>query len=123
MQDKQCMDVATCPVSASHETTACVPVSISPFADCGPICIECCGGPVIHSGGEPCCGTVCGRYEFTISQKMKINIPIAFGADVLIGETYVHNGQTTGSVDGDCCICDCSEFESNVVEIPKESMF
>lgn len=54
---------------------------------------------------------------------MKINIPIAFGADVLIGETYVHNGQTTGSVDGDCCICDCSEFESNVVEIPKESMF
>lgn len=121
MQDKQSMDVVTCPVTATHETTACVPVSICPFADYGPISIESCGCPVIHSGSEACCGIVNGRYEFSVSQKMKINIPIAFGADIQIGDTYVHNGQTCGTVDGDCCTCNCSECE-NTLEIPEETI-
>ena len=107
--EKQSMDVATCPVTASHETTACVPVSISPFADPGPISIECCGSPVVRSGGEPCYGIPNGHYEFTVSQKMRINIPIAFGVDIMVGETYVHNGQTNGVADGECCICNCAD--------------
>ncbi len=111
MQEKQSMDVATCPVTASHETTACVPVTICPFADAGPIDAECCGSPVIRSGDESCCGVPNGRYEFTVSQKMRINIPIAFGADIMVGETYVHNGQTNGVADGECCTCNCLELE------------
>lgn len=114
MQEKQSMDVGTCPVNASHEATACLPVSISPFAEPGSISIENCGAPVINCGGEPCCGIVNGRYEFTISQKMKINIPIVFGADIMVGETYVQNGQTTGCIEGECCTCNCSECENEL---------
>lgn len=111
MQEKKSMDVGTCPVNATHETTACVPVSICPFAEPGPISIENCGAPVVNCGGEPCCGVVNGRFEFTISQKMKINIPIIFGADVAVGEAYVNSGQTTGCINGECCTCNCSECE------------
>lgn len=114
MQEKQSMDVGTCPVNASHETTACVPVSVSPFADPGPISIENCGAPVINCGGEPCCGIVNGRFEFTVSQTMKINIPIIFGADIAVGEAYVHNGQTTGCINGECTSCSCSECECDI---------
>ena len=56
MQEKQSINVAACPVTASHEATACVPVSISPFADACTVDVECCGSPVIHSGDESCCG-------------------------------------------------------------------
>ncbi len=114
MHEKQSMDVGTCPVSATHETTACLPVTISPFAEPGPICIENCGAPIINCGGEPCCGTPNGKFEFTISQKMQINIPIVFGADIMVGETYVKNGQTTGCINGDCCTCNCAECESDL---------
>lgn len=117
MQEKQSMDVATCPVTACHETTACVPVSISPFADPGPISIECCGTPVVRSGCEPCSGIPNGHYEFTVSQKMKINIPIAFGVDIMVGETYVHNGQTSGNIEGECCTCNCADDFVEEVEV------
>lgn len=109
MQEKQSMNVGACPVTACHETTVCVPVSISPFAESGSISIECCGSTVIHGGCDSCRGTVNGIHEFTVSQRMKLNIPIAFGADVIIGETYVQDEETSGFIDGDCCACNCSE--------------
>ncbi|MGM9936144.1 MAG: hypothetical protein ACI38A_02260 [Candidatus Ornithomonoglobus sp.] len=111
MNEKQAMDVGTCPVHARHETTACVPVSICPFADPGPMTVENCGAPVVRCGGEPCCGVVNGRFEFTVSQKMKINIPIIFGADIAVGTAYIHNGQTTACINGECSTCSCSEYE------------
>ena len=107
------MDVGTCPVNTTHETTACVPVSICPFAEPGPISVENCGAPVIHCGGKPCCGTVNGRFEFTISQKMKVNIPIVFGADITVGETYVKNGQTISCIDGECYTFNCSDYDDD----------
>lgn len=114
MQEKQSINVAACPVTASHEATACVPVSISPFADACTVDVECCGSPVIHSGDESCCGTLNGSCEFTVSQKMRINIPIAFGADIIVGGTYVQNGQTSGITDGECCNCNCFELEDEL---------
>lgn len=114
MQERKLTDVVSCPISASHETTASVPVVITPFADPGPISVECCGCPSVQSGNEPHCGTINRRYEFIISQKMQINIPIAFGADVVIGETYVQNGQTSGMIDGECCTCNCSGYENEL---------
>lgn len=108
MSEKQTIEVAACPVTVNHETTACVPVSVNTFAEPGDITVECGGTPVIHSGGDSCCGTPCSNYEFTVSQTMCINIPIAFGVDVAIGETYVSNGETTG--DAGCgCSCNCGD--------------
>ncbi|MGN0183240.1 MAG: hypothetical protein ACI4DP_12670 [Candidatus Ornithomonoglobus sp.] len=111
MNEKPFIDVGTCPVNASHETTACVSVSICPFADPEPISVENCGAPVVKCGGEPCCGVVNGRFEFTVAQKMKINVPIVFGADIAVGTAYIHNGQTTACINGDCSTCSGSERE------------
>lgn len=107
MEKKPTMDVAACPVNASHETTACVPVKIKPFANPGKVSVECCGCPIIKIGEAECCGTLNGCCEFSISQKMKIDIPVTFGADIKVGETYVQCGRTEGESDGDGCICSC----------------
>lgn len=112
MQEKQSMDIGTCPVNAIHETTACVPISISPFAETEQISIENVGTPVINCGGEPCCGIVNGRFDFTISQTMKINIPIVFGADIVVGEAHIQNDSTTGCINGECSTCNCAEIDS-----------
>lgn len=109
MLEKQSMEIGTCPVNAVHETTACVPVSISPFAEPGQISVENCGAPVINCSGEPCCGTVNGQFEFTVSQKMRINVPIVFGADISVGEAHIQNGLTSGCLDGECSTCSCPE--------------
>lgn len=115
MDKKQSMDVAACPVNASHETTACVPVKIKPFANPGKVSMECCGCPTIKMGDDDCSGTLNGCCEFTVSQKMKIDIPITFGADISVGETYVKCGKTEGSADGDGCICSCAEPDDEYV--------
>lgn len=113
MNEKQSMDVGTCPVNAGHETTACVPVSISPFADPGPISIDNCGAPMVNCGGEPCCGVVNGKFEFTVAQKMKIHIPIVFGADITVGAARIRSGQTSACINGECSTCRCSEYDSD----------
>ncbi len=64
-----------------QSSTLSVPVRIKPFAQVGRITTACCGAPVITPGcdcqGE--CDQVC---EFVITQKLCVELPIRFGADV-----------------------------------------
>ncbi len=105
MEEKQSMYVGTCLSCVNSSSTACVPIKICPFADTETISIECCGSPVIRESCDDCRGTINGRNEFTVSQNIMVSIPIVFGADVVVGDTYVQNGQTTVSTDGSCCSC------------------
>lgn len=81
----------TCPALGSRTATVCLPVSVSPFAVTGPVVIECCGEPEVMPSCH-CKGKINGTCDFTISQKILVEVPVEFGANVNVGETYVECG-------------------------------
>lgn len=78
-----------CDTKAHQTATVCVPVTITPFAKVGTICTECCGKPMITSKHHRCKGIENGNCQFTISQKIKVEIPVEFGANTTVGGTFV----------------------------------
>ena len=78
-----------CDTKAQQSATVCVPVTITPFAKVGTICTECCGRPTISTKHEHCKGIENGSCKFTISQKIKVEIPVEFGANTTVGGTFV----------------------------------
>lgn len=87
--EKMPMKPQTCPVVGSQNVEVCLPVAISPFAVTGPAKIQCCGEPLIELCCDHCHGKPNGTCEFTISQKIHVEIPVEFGATVNVGETFV----------------------------------
>lgn len=80
--------------------TVCVPVSIRPYATPGEAIATCCGDPIVESGSTTCPGTT-GSCYFTVTQRLCIEIPIAFGADIETGSATVQCGDIT-EVECDC---------------------
>lgn len=107
MNEKQSINVEACPAYASHEATAYMPVSIDVFAEHGTPTVDCCGAPEVTFGDVPCGSD--GICEFTVSQRIKICIPMAFGADVTVGNSYVLSDATTASSSGERCLCSCAD--------------
>lgn len=100
MLENELQNAHACPAVGTQFANVCVPVTVKPFAIPGPVTVDCFGEPVIAS--EECCrgkvGQVC---HFTISQKIKIEIPVDFGAAVKVGETFVdcdHFGISPGQI-------------------------
>jgi hypothetical protein len=88
MLDNELQCNSVCPSVGTQFATVSIPVTVKPFAVSGPATVECCGEPVI-TGDEPCHGKVGGVCHFVISQKIKIGIPVDFGASARVGEAYV----------------------------------
>lgn len=78
-----------CPGVASQAATVCLPVSIKPYVATGPSCVQCCGDLIMTPCCNHCKGKVNGCCEFTLTQKIRIDLPIEFGASVHVGDTYV----------------------------------
>ena len=113
--DKKPAKPHTCPAIGSQEATVCLPVTISPYAATGPSKVECCGQPEVHPCCDYCHGKINGTCEFTISQKIRVDIPVEFGATVNIGGTYVECECGKGK-DCDCDKhrdCDCDKAEGS----------
>lgn len=122
MTEMQSLEIRTCPTVSTHDSTVSVPVRIVPFANPGTVVVQCCGDPVITPGATPA-GTVNGSCPFTVSQTMRIDIPMVFGASVLIGDTYVECGGTTGTSEGEdgCgCAAVAAEEETEETEVEVE---
>lgn len=91
MEKYDCESVG-CPSIVPHEITVCVPITVKPFGETGNVKIKCEGEPVISSGG--CCsGTPGGVCKFAVSQKLKVEIPVIFGARAEAGEASVDCGK------------------------------
>lgn len=94
----------------------CVPISIHPFANVGIITTKCCDRAVI-THGETCEGTVDGYCNFTIKQKICVEIPIEFGAKTESGETFVACG-ITSTADIPCDrLCEMIDYDNLNEEI------
>lgn len=78
-----------CDTKAFQSATICVPVTIAPFAKVGTIVTECCGRPEVSQKHTKCKGVENGSCKFTISQKIKVEIPVEFGANTTVGGTFV----------------------------------
>lgn len=109
MHEKQSVNVEACPVCASHEATAYMPVSIDVFAEHGTPTVDCCGDPQVTFGETPRGGD--SSCDFTVSQRIQICIPMAFGADVTVGSSYVLSESTAALSCGDSCACSCADTD------------
>lgn len=94
-----------CPAVGYQEVNVSVPVTIRAFGEAGNVKTECLGESVVTSGdeadssGEP--GGVC---RLTISQKLRVEIPVIFGARAEVGDASVDCG-CSESTSG-CNACD-----------------
>lgn len=77
-----------CVAKAYQPATVCVPVTVTPFANVGSIKTECCGKPIVSHKND-CKGIENGNCKFTISQKIKVEIPVEFGSNTSIGGTFI----------------------------------
>lgn len=88
-----------CPTMGYQDVNVCVPVTIKAFGEVGNATTKCLGKACIISGCDPCIsgsGDIC---KFSVSQKLRIEVPIIFGARAEAGEAII---------DCDCdCNCDC----------------
>lgn len=82
----------TCPVLGFQDVTVGVPVEIKPFAHVGKIKTECMGKPIIKRGTSSCDGKPGQVCKFTVSQKIRIEVPVVFGAKTKVGEAGIDCG-------------------------------
>ena len=80
---------ATCPAVGYQSIGICVPVTVTPFAQAGKTVTKCCGDAVVVAGDTTCGGRKNGSCTFTISQKICVEVPVDFGAEATVGDTYV----------------------------------
>ncbi len=71
--------------------TVCLPVTTTPNACIGKIKTECCGSPIISLKPPfSCCDEMKnGTCDFTVVQKMKVEIPITFSASTKVNDLFV----------------------------------
>lgn len=79
----------TCPAVGYQAVNVNVPVTVTPFAKAGSTATRCCGTPIVKSGKSIGQGTKNGICNFTIGQNIVVAIPVAFGAEAAVGDTYV----------------------------------
>jgi hypothetical protein len=91
----------TCPAVGFQSVSVCVPVTVEPFATPGATVTKCCGEPVVKPGDSTCNGKKRGTCSFTISQDICVEVPIFFGANTTVGDTYVECKESSGK--NICC--------------------
>lgn len=84
-----------------QEEKVSVPVKVNPYASTGKPKTTCCGEPVITPGNK--CTDNCGACSFTITQTLRIEIPVKFGATIEIGKACVQCGKASEKE------CDCEK--------------
>ncbi len=104
-----------CPSLGFQDVVVGVPVEIKPFAQIGKVKTECVGKPIIKRGSTMCEGKSKETCKFTISQKVRVEVPVMFGAKTEIGEARIdckHHGFPCGA-----------EKEEKTLEAPHEREF
>jgi hypothetical protein len=89
-------------------TDVCLPISVKPFANVGTVTVRCCGPARVTPGTDICEGIPNGSCDFKITQRLCVEVPVEFGAEVTPGEPHV---ACTGN---DCT--NCSEQPEQGVE-------
>lgn len=86
------MDKAGCLAVGYQDVDVCIPVTIRPFGEAGNAKTQCLGRPVVSAGCDLCQGKKDGVCKFTISQRLRVEVPVIFGARAEVGEAAVECG-------------------------------
>lgn len=87
---KHMVDQVSCPAVGYQDVDVCIPVSVKAFGEVGNIKTQCIGKAVVAPGCDHCPGKSDGVCKFTITQKLRVEVPVAFGARVKTGEAAVN---------------------------------
>ena len=93
-----------CPTVGFQDVTVGVPVEIKPFAQVGKVHTQCLGKPSIGKGKDECEGKSDEICRFTVSQKIRVEVPVMFGAKTEVGKAKV-------SCKEEGCLCKESKKE------------
>jgi hypothetical protein len=85
-------DKKGCSAVGYQDVNVCIPVTIKPFGEVGNAKTQCMGEAVVSVGCDKCKGKPGAVCKFTISQKLRVEVPVIFGARAEIGEAAVDCG-------------------------------
>lgn len=86
-KDKSC-----CSSITYQDVNVCIPVKIKPFGEAGNAKTICLGDAVVSSGCDRCPGKPDAVCKFTVSQKLRVEVPVIFGARAEVGDAFVSCG-------------------------------
>ena len=90
-----------CSVVGRQSIGLSVPVSVHPFANIGKITTKCCDEAIVIANDTEE-ETSIKECNFTIKQKICIEVPVEFGAKVDTGETFISCGLPSNETEEDC---------------------
>lgn len=79
-----------CPTNAFEEMNVTLPVTVHAYANVGNVLLSCMGPSVVTRNSDDTPGYHGATSKFTISQRLRVDIPVVFGADADIGEEHVY---------------------------------
>lgn len=104
----QVKDEIGCSIMGYQDVDVCIPITVKAFGEVGNAKTQCLGKSVISCGCDACAGKSGEVCKFTISQRLRVEVPVIFGARAEAGETIIDCGCTEKT---DCC--SCTEFETD----------
>jgi hypothetical protein len=66
----------------------CIPVTIKPYGEVGNARTRCLGAAVVSADCDKCPGRPGAVFKFTITQKLRVEVPVVFGARAEVGEAF-----------------------------------
>ena len=78
-----------CPARTSEDAKVTVPVKVSARAEVGEVTIKCKGPAVVTRNSDKTPGMPGAVSRFTVSQRLRIDIPLEFTAEADVGEGHV----------------------------------
>ncbi|MBE5812485.1 MAG: hypothetical protein E7314_02370 [Clostridiales bacterium] len=86
---KKCDTEVGCTESCYRDISVSVPITIKPFGEVGNAKTECVGNAVVIEKYDPCDKKHDNSCKFTITQKLRIEVPVIFGARAEAGDACV----------------------------------
>ena len=102
-----------CPARVFEEARVTVPFTVRAFADVDDVDVRCKGKPEIRFNCDETPGEPGKVSRFTVSQRLRVDIPIEFRADADVGEAHVdfdlHDDEDCNGRDDDDDCDDCDD--------------
>lgn len=86
------IDKAGCSAVGYQDVNVCIPITIKPFGEAGNAKTKCLGRAVVSADCDKCPGRLGAICKFTISQKLRVEVPVVFGARAEVGEASIDCG-------------------------------
>lgn len=90
-----------CSAVGYQDISVSVPITIKAFGEAGNAKTQCLGQATITSGCRESSGKHDRECKFTVSQKLRVEVPVIFGARAEVGETTIDCGRADHE-DPDC---------------------